>query len=69
MPKVKITSQGTKYVDVEELRASPTVQETLRLVAEKFGHLPGSRKAGDESKSVPESSGRTKEGPPSQERG
>lgn len=41
MPKVKITSQGTRYVDIKELRESSAVKETLEFAARRFGRLPG----------------------------
>ena len=43
MPKVEITSQGTRYVDIEDLRRSSTVQETLEFAARTFRGLPGPR--------------------------
>ncbi len=47
MPKVKITSQGTKYVDIDELRKNSVVEETLRFAAETFHRLPGPREASE----------------------
>ena len=36
---VRVTSEGTRYVDVEQLRTSREVQKTLRDVANGFPDL------------------------------
>ena len=38
-PVARVTSEGTRYVDVEQLRTSEEVQRTLRDVANGFPDL------------------------------
>jgi len=45
MPKVEITRQGTRSVDINELMQNEVVKQTLRFAAREFEGLPGPREA------------------------
>ncbi len=64
MPKVEITSQGTRYVDIEDLRSNSTVQETLEFAARTFRGLPGPRETKVPAQPAPESIPRINPAPP-----
>ena len=43
MPKVEITRQGTRSVDINELMQTEVVKQTLKFAAREFEGLPGPR--------------------------
>ncbi len=50
MPKVEITRQGTRSVDINELMRTEVVKQTLRFAAREFDGLPGPREVAIEVK-------------------
>lgn len=69
MPRVEITSQGTRYVNLEDLRKDSTVRETLEFVSKAFRELPGPREGRVPTEGDPETVPQVDATPPTREHG
>lgn len=69
MPKVEITSQGTRYVSIEDLRRHPNVRDTLEFASRMFRELPGPGKRKVSAEGNPETAPQVNATPPIREHG